>query len=195
MAAAGLLPPVTRIRNRAGCDSVVWDSRRSAPMVAMAADAVMPHVQGLRGRYRQIGDAASRGGPRSLMRTTTDRNRELERRQAQFLGGGLTPSEAPVTGRHRPAMPALTTSGGNPRMLPTGRLRFRFILLVCSLLPLTMLLIGTAPVHAEVDEIRVPLGAGGFGFLPLYVMKARGLIEQHAREAGLDKLQVRWIQV
>lgn len=53
-----------------------------------------------------------------------------------------------------------------------------------------------APVaRAEVDEIRIPLGAGGFGFLPLYVMKARDLIEHRAAEAGLAKLKVSWVQV
>ena len=34
--------------------------------------------------------------------------------------------------------------------------------------------------HAEVSEIRVPLGAGGFGFLPLHIMKTHNLVEKHA---------------
>jgi len=49
--------------------------------------------------------------------------------------------------------------------------------------------------HAEVAEVRIPLGAGGFGFLPLYVMQAGGLIEKHGRALGLDGLRAQWIKV
>lgn len=45
------------------------------------------------------------------------------------------------------------------------------------------------------NELRIPLGAGGVGFLPLYVMRERGLIEKHAAAAGLDDLTVRWIDL
>ena len=44
-------------------------------------------------------------------------------------------------------------------------------------------------------EVRIPLGAGGVGFLPLLVMRERGLIEKHARAAGLTELTVRWIEL
>jgi NitT/TauT family transport system substrate-binding protein len=44
-------------------------------------------------------------------------------------------------------------------------------------------------------EIRFPLGAGGVGFLPLYVMRDLQLIEKHARAAGLGDLTVRWIDL
>jgi NitT/TauT family transport system substrate-binding protein len=44
-------------------------------------------------------------------------------------------------------------------------------------------------------EIRIPLGAGGVGFLPLHVMRERALIEKHAAAAGLTDLTVRWIQL
>jgi NitT/TauT family transport system substrate-binding protein len=44
-------------------------------------------------------------------------------------------------------------------------------------------------------EVRIPLGAGGVGFLPLYVMRDLGLIEKHARAAGDDTLTVRWIDL
>jgi NitT/TauT family transport system substrate-binding protein len=44
-------------------------------------------------------------------------------------------------------------------------------------------------------EIRIPRGAGGVGFLPLLVMEKHGLIEKHAREAGLPELTVRWIDL
>jgi NitT/TauT family transport system substrate-binding protein len=44
-------------------------------------------------------------------------------------------------------------------------------------------------------EIRIPRGAGGVGFLPLLVMEKHGLIEKHAREAGLENVTVRWIDL
>lgn len=50
-----------------------------------------------------------------------------------------------------------------------------------------------AAARAEVDEVRIPVGAGGMGFLPLLVMEKQGLVEKHAREAGLDGLKVTWI--
>jgi NitT/TauT family transport system substrate-binding protein len=48
--------------------------------------------------------------------------------------------------------------------------------------------------RAEIAEMRVPLGAGGFGFLPLHMMKQYGLIEKKAAEAGLA-LTVNWANV
>jgi NitT/TauT family transport system substrate-binding protein len=47
---------------------------------------------------------------------------------------------------------------------------------------------------AETTELRVPLGAGGFGFLPLHMMKKYELIEKKAAEVGL-KLTVNWSNV
>jgi NitT/TauT family transport system substrate-binding protein len=44
-------------------------------------------------------------------------------------------------------------------------------------------------------EIRIPLGAGGVGFLPLLVMKERGLVEKHAAAAGAAGITVRWIEL
>ena len=44
-------------------------------------------------------------------------------------------------------------------------------------------------------EIRIPLGAGGVGFLPLFVMRDRALVEKHAHAAGLTDLTVRWIDL
>lgn len=48
---------------------------------------------------------------------------------------------------------------------------------------------------ASGTEIRFPLGAGGVGFLPLYVMREQKLIEKHASAAGLTDLTVRWIDL
>src|SRR6185436_1615034 len=44
-------------------------------------------------------------------------------------------------------------------------------------------------------EIRIPLGAGGVGFLPLLVMRDLKLIEKHASAAGRQDLTVRWIEL
>lgn len=52
-----------------------------------------------------------------------------------------------------------------------------------------------APVLAEVNEVRFPVGAGGVGFLPLLVMEKYQLIEKYAKEAGIANLHVRWINI
>ena len=44
-------------------------------------------------------------------------------------------------------------------------------------------------------EIRIPLGAGGVGFLPLMMMRKHELIEKHARDAELDDVRVTWIDL
>ncbi|NNM72829.1 ABC transporter substrate-binding protein [Enterovirga aerilata] len=51
-----------------------------------------------------------------------------------------------------------------------------------------------ASVRAEVSELKIPLGAGGFGFLPLHMMQKHGLIEKFAEEAGV-KLKVNWANI
>jgi NitT/TauT family transport system substrate-binding protein len=51
--------------------------------------------------------------------------------------------------------------------------------------------IAPAGARAEVGELRIPLGAGGFGFLPLDMMQKYHLIEKCAEEAGL-KVTVSW---
>jgi len=58
---------------------------------------------------------------------------------------------------------------------------------------LVLALIGLAPLasRAEVSELKIPLGAGGFGFLPLNMMQKHGLIEKYAAEAGV-KIKVNW---
>jgi NitT/TauT family transport system substrate-binding protein len=43
--------------------------------------------------------------------------------------------------------------------------------------------------------VRIPTGAGGIGFLPLYVMRSHGLVEKHAAAQGLEDLTVRWIDL
>jgi NitT/TauT family transport system substrate-binding protein len=45
------------------------------------------------------------------------------------------------------------------------------------------------------SELRIPLGAGGVGFLPLMMMREHALVEKHARNAGIEDLQIRWINL
>jgi NitT/TauT family transport system substrate-binding protein len=52
-----------------------------------------------------------------------------------------------------------------------------------------------SPLHAEVNEVHIPTGAGGVGFLPLLVMEKHQLIERYAKEAGIPNLKVRWINI
>jgi NitT/TauT family transport system substrate-binding protein len=47
---------------------------------------------------------------------------------------------------------------------------------------------------AEVSTLNVPLGAGGFGFLPLHMMRKHELVEKHAKAAGVE-LSVNWANV
>jgi NitT/TauT family transport system substrate-binding protein len=65
---------------------------------------------------------------------------------------------------------------------------------IIALLSLAVLAFTVGLAKAEISEMRVPLGAGGFGFLPLHMMKHHGLIEKKAAEAGL-KLTVNWANV
>ena len=60
------------------------------------------------------------------------------------------------------------------------------LLLGAALLPLQ--------VGAEVSEVRVPLGAGGFGFLPLHVMQKHNLIEKQAAKLG-QPVKVNWSNI
>ncbi len=57
-------------------------------------------------------------------------------------------------------------------------------------------LLAAAPpaARAEVAELRIPLGAGGFGFLPLYMMQKYALIEKYAGEAGVN-VKVNWSNI
>ena len=62
----------------------------------------------------------------------------------------------------------------------------RILLLLALMVPLS--------AKAEVQQLNVPLGAGGFGFLPLMVMQKHGLIEKRAAQAGM-KLTVNWANI
>jgi NitT/TauT family transport system substrate-binding protein len=60
---------------------------------------------------------------------------------------------------------------------------------------LAVTLAAALTLAAEVNEVRIPVGAGGVGFLPLLVMQKRQLIEKHAKAAGISNLHVRWIEI
>ncbi|MCP5144188.1 MAG: ABC transporter substrate-binding protein [Gammaproteobacteria bacterium] len=67
-----------------------------------------------------------------------------------------------------------------------------------TLLVLFALMLGVSGCGNEVESgrhIRIPLGAGGIGFLPLYVMRDRQLLEQHAAAQGVDDLKVDWLDL
>src|SRR5690242_3917654 len=73
----------------------------------------------------------------------------------------------------------------------------RAFLRVASLALASLLAVGCGGGQSggPAKEIRIPLGAGGVGFLPLLVMRDRALIEKHAQAAGLGELKVRWIEL
>jgi NitT/TauT family transport system substrate-binding protein len=60
---------------------------------------------------------------------------------------------------------------------------------------LFLIALGIAACSGESDRnvVRIPTGAGGVGFLPLQMMREFGLIEKHARAAGIDDLEVEWL--
>ena len=76
----------------------------------------------------------------------------------------------------------------------TGGRRFACPALLAALL--------CVPLCAEVNEVRIPTGAGGVGFLALLVsfhdqqrQERDRLIEKHAQASGIPNLHVRWIEI
>jgi NitT/TauT family transport system substrate-binding protein len=65
---------------------------------------------------------------------------------------------------------------------------------IIAALALGAVVLATAPANAEVSELRVPLGAGGFGFLPLHMMKKFQLVEKEAEKLGI-KLTVNYAKI
>jgi len=64
----------------------------------------------------------------------------------------------------------------------------------CSLLLAAAMTLGPISAHAETKELRIPLGAGGFGFLPLHMMREHKLIEKHSTAAGVP-VTVNWANI
>src|SRR5215470_4945664 len=73
--------------------------------------------------------------------------------------------------------------------------RLFFLLVSASLWLLPSCNKAPATPKGEVTEVRIPRGAGGVGFLPLLVMEKNHLIEEQAREAGIQNLSVKWIDL
>ncbi len=65
---------------------------------------------------------------------------------------------------------------------------------ICSLIFAAMLAAVPMSAQAEVTELRIPMGAGGFGFLPLHMMKEHKLIEKHSAAAGVP-VTVNWANI
>ena len=59
---------------------------------------------------------------------------------------------------------------------------------------LALALLAPLAARAEVEEIKIPRGAGGVGFLPLLVMEQKGLVEAEAQKRGI-KLKAIWIKM
>jgi NitT/TauT family transport system substrate-binding protein len=47
----------------------------------------------------------------------------------------------------------------------------------------------------QTTAIRIPRGAGGVGFLPLLMMEKFQLVEKQATQAGIENLNVQWLEV
>jgi NitT/TauT family transport system substrate-binding protein len=47
----------------------------------------------------------------------------------------------------------------------------------------------------DTNVVRIPLGAGGVGFLPLQMMREFALVEKHAAAAGMPDVTVEWIDL
>ena len=77
----------------------------------------------------------------------------------------------------------------------TGSQRLFFLLLSASLWFLPSCNKAPSTPKGEVTEVRIPRGASGVGFLPLLVMEKNHLIEEQAREAGIQNLKVTWIDL
>src|SRR3977135_3934987 len=63
-----------------------------------------------------------------------------------------------------------------------------------ALIAALMIAVAPAVARAVVTELKIPLGAGGFGFLPLHMMQKYNLIEKYAEEAAL-KVTVTWSNI
>ena len=73
------------------------------------------------------------------------------------------------------------------------RLRFfSCLVIVCTL---SLSACGSDEADSSGQVVRIPLGAGGVGFLPLHIMREQNLIEKHGAEAGLTDLTVEWIDL
>jgi NitT/TauT family transport system substrate-binding protein len=64
-----------------------------------------------------------------------------------------------------------------------------------ALLVVACAMLGGCGSEPADNVVRIPLGAGGVGFLPLQMMREFELIEKHASARGLSDLDVQWIDL
>ena len=94
------------------------------------------------------------------------------------------------TNRFRNPLPASASRSRTRTAAATSANRFSRLLLAATA---AALLAGCG--GAPDNQLRIPTGAGGVGFLPLLMMREHGLIEKHASAAGLPDIEVRWIDI
>lgn len=64
-----------------------------------------------------------------------------------------------------------------------------------ALLAAAQCLAWSSVAFAEIDELNIPKGAGGVGFLPLLVMEKHALVQKYARAEGLANLKVNYVSL
>jgi sulfonate transport system substrate-binding protein len=86
--------------------------------------------------------------------------------------------------------------GGKAGMVyvPGSGRRRSIVRKIVALVGLAALVAAPLCAAAETGELKVPLGAGGFGFLPLHLIKKYGLIEKQAAKAGVP-VTVNWSDI
>ncbi len=72
---------------------------------------------------------------------------------------------------------------------------FRHLRSIFALLLLLLLSACGGNESSNTGTVRIPLGAGGVGFLPLQIMREYQLIEKHAQDAELEAINVEWIEL
>ncbi len=65
----------------------------------------------------------------------------------------------------------------------------------CAIFGALLAMQGWVAVAAEVQELKIPKGAGGIAFLPLLVMEKQKSIEKHAAELGHKSLKVSYVNL
>lgn len=65
----------------------------------------------------------------------------------------------------------------------------------CAIFGALLAVQGWVAVAAEVQELKIPKGAGGIAFLPLLVMEKQKSIEKHAAELGHKSLKVSYVNL
>ncbi len=120
-------------------------------------------------RARRGGSGLDLGGPRPTSTRPTPRVRDIPAQVKHGSPGGMSP---------RAALDLWQLAQKTERLREETMTRIVAALLAAALI---------APIaaRAEVEEIKIPRGAGGVGFLPLLMMEQKGLVEQEAQKRGI----------